>query len=369
MEKWLKFLVYPRDSKENMEILMEYFFTNFAKLPYVFYKFLVLIKENLDFSTRISSDKKHLARRYLEVIAPLCQRFGFNEMRDILSDVSFELLYPQKYASIGKALLKYERQSKKVIHRITERLQEILNSEKIKGTVLGRYKKIHSIAQKMEKKRKEEIFSLRDIFAFRIILENPNPAECFHMLNLLHDHFTPLPERFKDYITIPKINGYQSLHTGLTNVISGLSIPIEVQIRTRVMNDFAEKGLAAHWFYSQKKKTELLSQKEAYFVRYFSFLSQKESTNIYFFSYERDLFRMEHGATVLDFAYFLHTDLGNKASFARVNGQKEELNYGIQEGDNVEIIKSQENQVSRNWLDFVFCRNTLRRISLALKDN
>ena len=337
--KWLSFLTSFKEGQKNKELALEYFFYKFAKDPSKFYKFIEFFKNKL-VTAKNSKLKKHLANQYLKIISQLCERFGLFEEKQSLDDHCFKIVAPKEFTQIDKALEKYKKESKKLIDKISEILEGLLISKKYNFQIKGRYKSIYSIHKKIQKKFRNTALNLKDIFAFRIILEKNSTKQCFEVLNILHDEFSPIVDNFKDYISIPKINGYQSLHTSLTNVISNLDLPIEVQISTQAMHDFAENGVAAHYLYAQEKKSKLLTEKEKMLINYFDTIagSLSDEKTIYCFSYQGDIFKLEKGSSAADFAYHIHTNLGNKAKSAIVNGVNKELNYKIDEGDHIKIL-------------------------------
>jgi len=337
--KWLSFLAFMNESQKNKELAAEYFFCKFAKKPKDFYEFMKIFEKKLG-ATKNIKIKKHLANQYLTVLSQLCERFGLFEEKQNLDDQCFKIIDAKQFNQINRTLAKYKKESKKFIDKILKILEKLLTVKKYNFQIKGRYKNLYSIHKKIQKKIKNTILNLKDIFAFRIILEKNSIKQCFEVLNILHDEFNPIVDGFKDYISIPKINGYQSLHTSLTKVIPNLDLPIEVQIRTRAMHNFAENGVAAHYLYAKEKKSKLLTEKERMLISHFNTIAENlnDEKMIYFFSYHGDIFKLEKGSSVKDFAYQVHTDLGNKAKSAIVNGVNKGLAYEICEGDQVKIL-------------------------------
>lgn len=337
-KRWLSFLTFINDGQKNKKLALEYFFYKFAKEPRKFYEFIGFFKDKLA-TTKNLKLKKHLANQYLEILSQLCERFGFFDEKQNLDDCCFKIVEPEKYNEINMAMLKYEKESKKLIVKISGFLEKLLKSKKYDFQIKGRYKSIYSIYRKLQKKFQKTALNLKDIFAFRIILEKNSTKQCFEVLNILHDEFSPIVDSFKDYISIPKINGYQSLHTSLTNIIPNLDLPIEVQIRTGPMHDFAENGLAAHHLYAEEKKSKLLTEKEKMLINYFNSIADNlVEEMVYFFSYQGDIFKLKKDSKIIDFAYQLHTNLGNKAKSAIVNGINETLDCKISDGDQIKIL-------------------------------
>lgn len=361
---WLGFLLRIRGTPKNKKFLTEYLFEQFSCEPENFELFLSYIRLSLD-----SDKRQQLAKIYLDILSPLCERFGLFKEKDSLDDLCFNIVFPDNYRNLSIKLDKYKEKAKNLIKRITKNLDNLLRYEKYNFVVKGRYKSLYSIHRKLKKKIENDIFKLRDIFAFRIILKSRLDGRCFEVLDLLHDQFEPLVDGFKDYISIPKVNGYQSLHTALNKVIPGLDLPIEVQIRTQVMDDFAEKGMAAHFLYAETKKAKLVSEKERLLLKHLSEDTENPDRQkiIYCFSPAGDLFKLESGATPLEFAYIVHTDLGNKFKRAIVNNETVGMDYCLQNGDQVKIVKAETNQVKENWLKCVHNKNIYRKIHEQIK--
>lgn len=337
--KWLCFLASIKDSRKNKELTIDCFFHKFVKKPENFYEFIKFFENKLA-KTKEDKAKQSLANQYLKILSQLCERFGFFEEKQKLDDHCFKIIEPQEYEKIDKSLARYKKESKKLIDAVSSILGKLLISKKYTFEIHGRYKNIYSIYRKIKKKSQDTIFSLKDIFAFRIILSNSSAKQCFDVLNVFHDEFSPVIDNFKDYISIPKINGYQSLHTGLANIIPHLDLPIEVQIRTKSMHDFAENGLAAHYVYAEEKKSRLPTEKEKILINYFASLAEDKSSNefVYCLSFQGDMFKLKTGSSVKDFAYQIHTGLGNKAKSAIVNDVPVDLGYKISEGDQIKIV-------------------------------
>lgn len=363
-ETWLGFLLRIREVPKNKELLTEYLFGQFSYEPKNFESFLAYIH------LLLKSDKRQqLAKIYLDILSPLCERFGVFNEKEILDDLCFNIVFPENYRSLSIKLNKYQEKAGNLIRNITKNLENLLRHEKYSFVIKGRYKSLYSIYRKLNKKFKNDIFKLRDIFAFRIILKSRLSEQCFEVLDLLHDQFEPIVDGFKDYISIPKVNGYQSLHTALNKVISGLDLPIEVQIRTQVMDDFAEKGMAAHFLYAETKKSKLVSEKEKLLLKHLSENTENpdEQKTIYCFSPAGDLFKLEKGATPLEFAYTVHTDFGNKFKSAIVNNETVGINYYLKNGDQVKIVKAETNQVREDWLKYIHNKNIRKKIYEQIK--
>jgi (p)ppGpp synthase/HD superfamily hydrolase len=363
-ENWIRYLVITNEKPDNQKMLLSYFFDQFASSPQSFYLFLNFFKIQLE----THKQKKILARKYLDILSVLCERFNCYGEKNILNDICFKLVAPDKYKEIKAIFSKYEQNSKRIVQSVLKALDKALKNSEIKYELIGRCKNIYSLYQKISKKEKN-FLEINDVFAFRIILESPLTLRCFDVVNILHDKFQPIPNFFKDYISVPKINGYQSLHTGLEKVVDRLDLPIEIQIRTREMHNFSENGLAAHWIYSKDKKSQLVSEKEQRLINYFSCIanSSKNSAVVYCFTCHGDMVKLEKNSTILDFAYKIHTEMGNKTAYAMVNGIRKPVHYRIKEGDRIEIIQGSNDKIEKKWLKYAKTKYANKKIQDYLK--
>ncbi|MBP9838470.1 MAG: bifunctional (p)ppGpp synthetase/guanosine-3',5'-bis(diphosphate) 3'-pyrophosphohydrolase [Proteobacteria bacterium] len=363
---WIELLSILRSTPANRTLLSEYLLERFSGNTELYYSLLILIKnalleDSLTFSKPLCME--NIADNYLRVLSPLAERFGIFEEKSILDTLCFKVLHPAEYLETEKFVINYQDNSEKYLAQVSSILANLMHSKGYDVEIQGRYKSTYSIFCKLNKKNRRKV-SLDDIFAFRVILNNASSEDCFAVLNILHDYFSPVSTRFKDYVTIPKINGYESIHTCLTKVIPELDIPIEVQIRTRLMHDYAENGLASHWIYAKGKRSESLSTQQKRLLEQFQLFASTAAQNrkVYFLSFEGDLYTMPEGVTVLDFAYALHTDLGNKAVGALINDGNQDLSYRLKDNDKVKIINSEQNNVRKEWADFVFNNSTKKKI-------
>lgn len=361
-EEWVQFLLKIQLGRKNNALVTLYFFGKFAELPEIFYEFLVYLKKKL-LRKKASTESRKIAEHYLNILSPLAERFGIFEEKNVLDTLCFQSIDPKGYTQIEDLFFTYKKQSEKTITRVLQQLKNLMKEQGYACDIKGRFKNEYSVYKKLQKKRSKSALALHDIFAFRIVLLNNSTEECFEVLNMLHDKFSPVASRFKDYITIPKINGYQSIHTCLNHVLPNLDLPIEVQIRTKIMDDFAEKGVASHWLYSRDKRTNMLTETEQKLVQHFSALShQNEAGHVYCLSRTGDIFALPIGSTILDFAYAIHTDVGNKAVSAVVNMDQKPLKYAIQDGDQIEILKAKKKQVSKEWVHYAHNSSTRKKI-------
>lgn len=361
---WLGFFHAVNRRRKNKEFLTHYFFRKFTVSPPLFYAFLGYLKGYL-LGTDEQERKRDIAAKYLDILSPLCERFNFFEERNFLNDACFKILDPEQYSLIQTQFSVHAKKSKHIIRRMLNAFDSLLRQKSFDYEINGRYKNLYSIFRKFQKYG-QNAMAVNDIFAFRIILNTSDSQECFEVSNLLHDAFQPVPEFFKDYITIPKINGYQSLHTGIRHVLKHYDFPVEVQIRTREMHDFAETGMAAHWLYSQDKKSKLFSSHERLALERFSDKDDDDGL-ICCFTVHGDVVLVPKGSTLLDFAYQIHTHLGNGFQSAQVNGKMKKWSDTLREGDVVRIVSSSCNQVQAKWLQYVRTKYAYKKIADYLK--
>lgn len=361
--RWLEFLENTNTNQRNREILTEYFLRQFTKSPICLYEFLLFLRTQLRWM-RDPRRRSHLAAQFLEILSPLAERFGLFEQKIDIDNLCFRILKPRAYREVEHLLSRYKRTSQRTVAAITDILHSLLQKRRTGCEIEGRYKNVYSVYRKLQQKRCASPLHLHDIFAFRITLHTDEIRDCFDIVNILHDHFSPVAGSFKDYITIPKINGYQSIHTILNGVVPDLDLPVEVQIRTRAMHEFAERGLASHWLYTHSKRAHLITEKERKLIEHFTTLSKSagQENSVLCFSPKGDIFTLVRGSSIIDFAYHVHTDVGNRAVAARVNGKQETLQYEIREGDRIEILRAENPQVKTQWLKYATHPSTRRRI-------
>lgn len=306
---------------------------------------------------------QRIARETLEIYAPLAERIGLHKIKEELEDLSFGHLNPEARESITKRLSYLRKEGDTLVKNIIKSLVQILKEEKITAEVTGREKTRYSIWRKMQ--RKNVAFEqLSDIMAFRVVVDTTE--QCYHALGIIHSKFSTVPGRFKDYISTPKPNGYRSIHT---TVIGPESQRIEVQIRTKQMNEEADLGVAAHWAYKEGgKKPDYKDIKKFRWMRELLDIIEQESRpedflehtklelfqdQVYVFSPKGDLIELPNGATPVDFAYAVHSAVGDKCVGAKINGRIAPLNSKLNNGDQVEIITSKNQTPSPTWERFV----------------
>lgn len=366
-QEWVELFEFVREKSQNQKNLAEFIFEYFTTHPQEFYQFILAFRHELQHASD-QAIRERLAHQYLAILSSLVERFGFFKEKSLLDDLCFEITDTKHYKEIDAFLLKYKKQKGKILRQIAKILTAYLEEAGYSFEIKARYKTFYSIYQKLKKKRHKNVLRVKDIFGFRIILNDFEGKKCYEIADLLHDRFYPIPDYFKDYIAIPRINGYQSLHTGISEVISNLSIPIEVQIRTKQMDEYAEKGIAAHWIYAKDKKAYALIDPQKIWEGLYGTPSKAgASQNVYFFSYKGDIFKLEYGATILDFAYSLHTDLGDHTISALVNENSVPLDYTIQQWDLIRILESKERQVRAKWVNQVKTSYAKKKIQESLK--
>jgi RelA/SpoT family (p)ppGpp synthetase len=314
------------------------------------------------------SDSRQLrmAQETLEIYAPLAHRFGLSNVKTELEDLSFKYLDKKAYDEIANKLKEKKRERDKFIKKFVEPIKDALNEGNYKFELSGRAKHIYSIYRKI-KTRDKTFDEIYDLFAVRIILDTDNKYDCFAVYGICSQIYIPIPERFKNYISLPKQNGYQSIHTTLMSKEGKL---VEVQIRTREMHEIAEKGIAAHWKYKENvhlndKKIEdwMKSIRDTFENASRDDITSKQliesfklnlfQDEIYCFTPKGELKILPSGATPLDFAFEIHTEVGMRCIGAKVNGRIVTLDTPLKSGNQVEIITSKNSKPKRDWEKFV----------------
>ncbi len=303
--------------------------------------------------------RKRIAQETMEIYAPLADRMGMHRIRDELEDLSFEILNNDARKLIKKRLDEIKLDRKDLFEEQSFELSEILNDNEINAEIHGREKTPFSIWRKVQKKR-VSLEQITDIIGFRIILKNVD--ECYKTLGIFHKKWNCIPGKFKDYISSPKINGYKSIHT---SVIGSNKKPIEIQIRTQEMHEFAERGVASHWQYKSSEKFNSLSWKEYDWLKDLVEIIEKNENpedsyeytklqmfqeNVFCFTPKGSVIKLPKDATAIDFAYAVHTKIGNSAVGCEINGNKSELQTILRNGDRVNIITSKNNSPSLHWI-------------------
>ncbi|MBO6483475.1 MAG: RelA/SpoT family protein [Pelagibacteraceae bacterium] len=310
-------------------------------------------------SVKDESKKIRKAKETMEIYAPLADRMGMNRIRDELEDLSFSILNKDARKLILDRLAFIKNKREDLINKVSEKLTELLKINKIDARITGREKTPFSIWRKMQSK-KISLEQLTDIVGFRVILKNIN--DCYVTLGVFHNKYSMIPGKFKDYISTPKINQYKSIHT---SVIGPLKKRIEIQIRTESMHEFAERGIASHWKYKSSEKFSELSWKEYDWLKdlveimetggspehYFEFTKlQMFQDNVFCFTPKGAVIKLPRGGTPVDFAYAVHTKVGDTAIACEINGNSSALQTALRNGDMVKIITSKKISPSLHWL-------------------
>jgi guanosine-3',5'-bis(diphosphate) 3'-pyrophosphohydrolase len=307
--------------------------------------------------------RKRVARETMDIYAPIANRLGLNECYHELQELAFTHLYPLRYRVLAKATRAARGNRREVIGKTETAIRAKLAESAIEATVYGREKHVYSTYKKMVEKRLS-FSEVHDIYGYRVIVKD-NSA-CYMALGALHSLYKPIPGKFKDYIAIPKANGYQSLHTAL---IGPYGTPLEAQIRTQTMHRIAETGVASHWLY--KDETERLSDLQRLTHQWLQSLLEIQSQSgdaaeflehvkvdlfpeeVYLFTPKGKILSLPRGATAVDFAYSVHTDIGNRCVAAKINGELVPLRTELRNGDRVEIVTASHARPNPAWLQFV----------------
>lgn len=323
--------------------------------------------------------RRRIARETLEIYVPIAQRLGLNNIRLELEELGFSALYPMRHRILTEQVRKARGHRKEVIDKIRNALRRRLRQEKIPAQIVGREKHLYGIYQKM-KHNGLSFNEVYDVYAFRIIVDSVNT--CYRAVGTVHNLYKPVPGKFKDYIAIPKANGYQSLHTIL---FGPFGVPIEVQIRTHDMNDVAESGIAAHWLYKSGGSGDRSGAHKRAREWLKSIIDMQQTAGnpeeflenvkvdlfpdaVYAFTPKGKIIELPRGATAVDFAYAIHSDLGNSCSGVRINRRLAPLSTQLASGQTVEIIKSPGAAPNPAWLNFVVTAKARASIRHYLKN-
>jgi len=319
--------------------------------------------------------QREIAEETLEIYAPLAHRLGIYWLKSELEDEALRALRPEVYAQLKQDVAKKKAEREHYIAEVIAILQQILGEAGLKAEVYGRPKHFYSIYQKMQLQNLP-FSQIYDLVAFRILVDSV--PECYAVLGIVHSHWKPVPGRFKDYIALPKANLYQSLHT---TVIGPYGERIEVQIRTHEIHRLAEEGIAAHWTYKEGRRGLEETQRFAWLRQLVEWQQQLKDPQeflhtikedlfpeeVYVFTPKGDLYSFPKGASVIDFAYRIHSQVGNHCTGARVNGRLVPLRYQLQNGDTLEIITTAQQTPSKDWLKVVQTSKARARIRQWIK--
>jgi RelA/SpoT family (p)ppGpp synthetase len=324
--------------------------------------------------------RMRISRETLDIYVPIAQRLGLNNIRLELEELGFLAMYPMRHRILTEQVRKVRGNRKEVITKIRNALRRRMRQEKLPVEIQGREKHLYGIYEKM-RRNKLTFNEVYDVYAFRIMVEDVD--NCYRALGVVHNLYKPVPGKFKDYIAIPKTNGYQSLHTVL---FGPFGVNIEVQIRTKEMNDVAEAGIAAHWLYKSGKKTGDRSGAHRKAREWLQRIIEMQKTAgnpqefldsvkvdlfpdaVYIFTPKGKIIELPKGATAVDFAYAIHTDVGDTCTGARINRSLAPLGTRLYSGQSVEIITSPNARPNPGWLKFVFTARARTSIRHYLKN-
>ncbi|MBS34345.1 MAG: bifunctional GTP diphosphokinase/guanosine-3',5'-bis(diphosphate) 3'-diphosphatase [Thiotrichales bacterium] len=321
--------------------------------------------------------RRQIARETLDIYCPIANRLGLNNIRLELEDLGFQALYPNRYRVLSRAVKRARGHRKQVVKKILTAIRRRLRQEGLAGNVIGREKHLYSLYNKMH--RQGLSFSeVMDVYAFRIIVSEVDT--CYRVLGAVHNLYKPVPGKFKDYVALPKANGYQSLHTVL---FGPYGVPIEVQIRTEDMHAVAESGIAAHWLYKTHNGGVNAAQKRAHqWLRELLELHKQAGDSaefiehlkvdlfpdeVYVFTPAGDIIELARGATAVDLAYAIHTDVGNTCVAAKVDRRYVPLQTQLETGQTVEVVTAPWGQPNPGWLNFVVTGKARANIRNRLK--
>ena len=324
-----------------------------------------------------SEQRRRIARETLEIYAPIANRLGLNSIYQELEDLSLKHLYPDRFRVLAKAVKAAGGNRREVVGKVLDAIHKKLKSAGVEALAQGREKHLYSIYRKMREKHLT-FAQVQDVYGFRIIVGDV--PDCYRALGALHGLYKPIPGKFKDYIAIPKANGYQSLHTML---FGPFGTPMEVQIRTREMHKIAEAGVASHWLYkdSDASLSDLQKKTHQWLQSLLEMQSQSGDSveflehlkvdlfpdEVYVFTPKGRILSLPRGATAVDFAYAVHTDIGNRCVAAKINQELMPLRTELKNGDRVEIITAAHARPNPLWLNFVATGKARSRIRHFLK--
>ena len=322
--------------------------------------------------------KRRIARETLEIYVPIATRLGLNKLRLELEELGFAAYYPMRHRVLRETVHRTRGNRREIVHKIQNAIQQRLEQEGLPGEVSGREKHLYSIYQKMRSKQLA-FADVMDVFAFRIVVDKVDT--CYRVLGAIHNLYKPIPGKFKDYIAIPKTNGYQSLHTAL---LTSHGFPIEAQIRTADMDTVAESGIASHWLYKTGSDSSSIAHVRAReWLKDLLELQRQAGDSleflenvkvdlfpdeVYVFTPSGDIMELPRGATVVDFAYAVHSDIGNRCVAAKINRRLAPLHTELRNGQSVQIITSPGADPNPAWLNFVITSKARATIRHFLKN-
>jgi len=337
---------------------------------------------NIETLEHIRPDKqKRIALETLEIYAPLADRLSMGRLKGRLEDAAFKYAYPKEYEEVKKLLLEKKDAKEKYLIEVKDKLTEKVAEARIKNSKIDyRQKHLYSLWKKLQKYNMD-IGKIYDIIAMRVMVDTV--SDCYHILGIIHGEWTPVPNRIKDYIAMPKANGYQSLHTTIFTGTGGI---VEIQIRTHAMHEQAENGIAAHFVYKEKGVVKNLDPKNFEWVNKLTELNQEKDNEkpeqflekirmnffkdrVFVFTPKGDIIDLPEGSSIIDFAYAIHTDIGSHAQGARINGKNSSLGTILKTHDIIEIQVNKNTNPSSKWLDHAKTSLARREINAYLKEH
>lgn len=359
---------------ENMKQMM---FATLKDVRVIFVKLAYRLALARHIKAFFPEKQLEISKESLEIFAPIAHRLGLSQIKNELENLCFKVIHPKDYEKVVSFTLQKAEERQDFITKLHEDLKELLDHNGIEAKIEARTKHHYSIYKKASKMN-VDFSSIYDLVASRIHVETK--ADCYKVLGLIHENFQPMAGRFKDYISMPKSNGYQSLHT---TVLNKDKLVFEVQIRTHEMHQFAEMGVAAHWAYKEgsvglpqeddnirwmRELTQTLANvsdpKETLEV----FNRELYSNSVYVFSPKGKIIKLPTGASVIDFAYAIHTEIGDHCSGAKINGRMVPIRSQLQSGDQIEVITSKQQHPSTDWLKYAVTNRALSKIRHKLRE-
>lgn len=395
-----------RDENTEAESLRGMFVTMAKDLRVIMIKLADRLHNMQTIEFQPAAKQKQVARETMDIYVPISARLGIYSIKSRLEDLSFRTLYPRQYEHVKSDLDEYVQEKEKTIEYMKSLLSDYLASHNIEAQIDGRVKNLYSIYRKLKIKSQTTLHDLHDVLAMRVILpdktgagEGEENAHLYGVLGLIHGKWTPIAQRFKDYVAVPKPNGYQSLHTAVLGLSPNSSQATEIQLRTERMHTEAEYGVASHWIYDDRKKIDAKDKRNIYSVealsrdvaparKYVDWINAVSRINedvkegkdliealkidvftdrIFVMTPSGDVKDLPKGATPVDFAYSVHTDVGHRCQLAKVNGSVVSLDYALQNGEVVEIVTSNKIGPKSAWLAFVKTTHAKAKIRSYLR--
>lgn len=337
---------------------------------------------NIETLKHVRPDKqKRIALETLEIYAPLADRLSMGRLKGRLEDAAFEYAYPKEYEEVKNLLLEKKDSKQKYLIEVKDVITEKIKEARIKNTIIDyRQKHLYSLWKKLQKYNMD-IGKIYDIIALRVMVDNI--VDCYHVLGIIHGEWTPVPNRIKDYIAMPKANGYQSIHTTIFTGTGGI---VEIQIRTHEMHQNAENGLASHFMYKEKESDKKVNPKQLGWVTQLKELNENEKEDkpdkfleniklnffkdrIFVFTPKGDIIDLPEDSSPIDFGYAIHTDIGNHIQGVKINEKNASLGTKLKTHDIVEIQTNKNTNPSSKWLDYVKTNLARREINAYLKEH